>query len=80
MTYFVDESNKAHYQSEISGKMLAYLTANPRRVQIRERNGKRSFAIADVTNAETAVAILSEIIARPRSMMVNRCPPDIFHP
>ena len=45
------------------GKMLAYLTANPRRVQIRERNGKRSFAIADVTNVETAVAILSEIIA-----------------
>ncbi|WP_290137355.1 TRCF domain-containing protein, partial [Duncaniella muris] len=62
-TYFVDESNKAYYQSEMFGKMLAYLTANPRRVQIRERNGKRSFAIADVTNVETAVAILSEIIA-----------------
>ena len=62
-TYFVDESNKAYYQSEMFGKMLAYLTANPRRVQIRERNGKRSFAIADVTNVETAVVILSEIIA-----------------
>ena len=61
-TYFVDESNKAYYQSEMFGKMLGYLTSHPRRVQIRERGGKRSFAIADVPNVETAVAILSEIV------------------
>ncbi len=61
-TYFVDESNKAYYQSEMFGKMLGYLTAHPRRVQIRERNGKRSFAIADVDTVESAVAILQEII------------------
>ena len=61
-TFFVDESNKAYYQSEMFGKMLNYLTANPRRVQIRERNGKRSFAIADVDTVETAVAILQQII------------------
>lgn len=61
-TYFVDESNKAYYQSEMFGKMLAYLTANPRRVQIREKNGKRSFAFSDVTTVETAVSILQQII------------------
>ncbi|MDE5649883.1 MAG: hypothetical protein K2I35_02545, partial [Duncaniella sp.] len=61
-TYFVDESNKAYYQSDMFGKMLNYLTANPRRVQIRERNGKRSFAISDIGNVETAVAILQQII------------------
>lgn len=61
-TYFVDESNKAYYQSEMFGKMLAYLTANPRRVQIREKNGKRSFAFSDVTTVETAVTILQQII------------------
>lgn len=61
-TYFVDESNKAYYQSEMFGKMLNYLTSNPRRVQIRERNGKRSFAIGDVTTVEDAVAILTDII------------------
>jgi len=62
-TYFVDESNKAYYQSEMFGKMLAYLTSNPRRVQIRERNGKRSFAIADVGSVETAVDILRQILS-----------------
>ena len=62
-TYFVDESNKAYYQSEMFGKMLAYLTANPRRVQIREKNGKRSFAFSDVTTVETAVTILQQIIS-----------------
>ncbi len=61
-TYFVDESNKAYYQSEMFGRMLNYLTANPRRVQIRERNGKRSFAFDNIGNVETAVAILQQII------------------
>lgn len=61
-TYFVNESNKAYYQSEMFGKMLVYLTANPRRVQIREKNGKRSFAFSDVTTVETAVTILQQII------------------
>ena len=42
--------------------MLAYLPANPRRVQIREKNGKRSFAFSDVTTVETAVTILQQII------------------
>ncbi len=61
-TYFVDESNKAYYQSEMFGKMLDYLTANPRRVQIRERNGRRSFAFGNVDTVESAVDILQQII------------------
>ncbi len=61
-TYFVDESNKAYYQSDMFGRMLNYLTAHPRRVQIRENGGKRSFAILNVKTVETAVAILQEII------------------
>ncbi len=61
-TYFVDESNKAYYQSDMFGRMLGYLTAHPRRVQIRENGGKRSFGILNVKTVETAVAILQEII------------------
>ncbi len=61
-TYFVDESNKAYYQSDMFGRMLNYLTAHPRRVQIRENGGKRSFGILNVKTVETAVAILEEII------------------
>ncbi|MCM1163736.1 MAG: transcription-repair coupling factor [Muribaculaceae bacterium] len=61
-TYFVDESNKAYYQSEMFGRMLSYLTAHPRRVQIRERDGRRSFAIGNVPTVESALAILTEIL------------------
>ena len=61
-TYFVDESNKAYYNSDMFGRMLTYLTANSRRVQIRENNGRRSFAFLNVPSVETAVAILQEII------------------
>ena len=59
--YFVDDSNKAYYQSPAFGKILTYLQSNPKRCQIREKNGKRSFAIANVPNVETAVEILQTI-------------------
>ena len=63
--YFVDESNRAYYQSPVFGKLLNYLQANARRCKIRERNGKRSFAITSVETVETAVAILTEIHSLP---------------
>lgn len=63
--YFVDESNRAYYQSPVFGKLLNYLQANARRCKIRERNGKRSFAITSVDTVETAVAILTEIHSLP---------------
>ncbi len=66
-TYFVDESNIAYYQSEMFGRMLSYLTAHPRRVQIRDRNGKRSFAFTKVHSVAEAVAILTEILSNHRN-------------
>lgn len=63
--YFVDESNKAYYQSPMFGRLLTYLQQNSLRVKIRERNGRNSFAVADVGNVETAVAILTEIQTLP---------------
>ena len=61
--YFVDDSNKAYYQSPMFGRILRYLQENPKRCRIRETNGRRSFAIANVTTVETAVAILDHILA-----------------
>lgn len=61
-TYFVGKSNEAYYQSEMFGRMVAYLTAHPRRVQIRERDGRQSFAFLNIPTVETAVTILTEII------------------
>lgn len=59
--HFVDESNKAYYQSRAFGKILKFLTDNPRRVRIREKDGRRSFAIADVPTVDEAVSILKSI-------------------
>ncbi|MCM1520054.1 MAG: transcription-repair coupling factor [Lachnoclostridium sp.] len=63
--YFVDKTNKAYYQSPMFGRLLNYLQQNPRRCKIRERNDRNSFAITDVPNVETAVAILDQVLALP---------------
>ncbi len=63
--YFVDETNKAYYMSPMFGRLLRYLQENPRRVAIREKGGKRSFAINNVNRVEEAVAILDYILALP---------------
>ena len=61
--YFVDDSNKAYYQSPMFGRLLNYLQNNPRRCRIREKNGRRSFAISDVPTVEEAVSILQQILS-----------------
>ena len=60
--YFVDDSNKAYYQSPMFGKILIYLQSHPRRAQLRERNGKRSMSFADVPTVEEGVDILQQIL------------------
>ncbi|MDE7119625.1 MAG: transcription-repair coupling factor, partial [Muribaculaceae bacterium] len=63
--YFVDDSNKAYYQSAAFGRLVAYLQQNPRRVKIRENaaTGRRSFAISDVSTVEAAVDILNTVLS-----------------
>ncbi len=61
--YFVDETNRAYYQSPMFGKLLQYLQENPRRCRIREKAGKRSFAISAVETVEEAVDILQSVLA-----------------
>ncbi|MCH5220713.1 MAG: transcription-repair coupling factor [Muribaculaceae bacterium] len=61
--FFVDESNKAYYQSPMFGKLVRYLQINYKRMQIRERNGRRSFVIAKVPTVEEALAILNEVLS-----------------
>ena len=60
--YFVDESNKAYYQSPMFGRLLNYLQRNPKRVAIRQRDRRRSFAIQSVSTVAEANDILSEIL------------------
>lgn len=60
--YFVDDSNRAYYQSPMFGKLLNYLQQNSRRCRIREKNSRRSFAISNVPTVEEAVAILNSVL------------------
>ena len=62
LTFFVDENNKAYYQSPMFGRMLAYLQQHMDSVEIRERNGRRSFAFDHVTTVTAAFRILSSIL------------------
>lgn len=59
--YFVDNSNVAYYQSPMFGRILHYLQNNTSRCRIREKNGRRSFAITSVPTVEEAVYILTTI-------------------
>ena len=63
--YFVDESNKAYYQSPMFGRLLRFLQENPRRVAIRDKGGKRSFVVSDVVRVEDAVSILDHVLNLP---------------
>ncbi len=61
--YFVGEDNKAYYQSPMFGRLLNFLYQNPKRVQIRDRNGRRSFLVSNVPNVETAVSLLDDVLS-----------------
>ena len=67
--YFVDDSNKAYYQSAAFGRLVTFLQQNPARVKIRENaaTGRRSFAIATVPTVSSAAALLASVRALPAS-------------
>ena len=63
--YFVDDSNAAFYQSAMFGRLLNYMQLNMRRARLRQKNDRRSMAVSDVPDVETAVVLLQEIIDLP---------------
>ena len=63
--FFVSNPDSPFYQSQAFGKVIDYMMKYTRRCDLREQNGKRSMLIKDVTNVETAVSVLQEIVALP---------------
>lgn len=61
--FFVSEQNLAYYQSPMFGRIIDYVTRNPRDCQFRERDGRRSIVIANVDSVEHATGILATILA-----------------
>ena len=64
--YFVDESNKAYYQSPMFGRLLHYLSLNPRRVKIRQGDtGRRSFQVLNIPTVPDALNVLQTALTLP---------------
>ena len=63
--FFVSNPDSPFYQSQSFGKVIDYMMKYTRRCDLREQNGRRSLVIKDITNVETAVSILQEIVALP---------------
>ncbi|MDE6276662.1 MAG: transcription-repair coupling factor [Muribaculaceae bacterium] len=61
--YFVDESNRAYYQSPMFGRILNYVAHNARRASLKERNGRRSITLEAVPTVAVATALLKEILS-----------------
>ena len=60
--YFVSNAESPYYQSEAFGKVLNYVSRNPRQCNFRETNGKRSIVISSVPSVETALSICRAIM------------------
>ena len=59
--YFVGDDNKAYYLSKAFGRVLSYVQANPKRIQLRDNAGKRSILISNVPGVSQALDILSQM-------------------
>ena len=60
--YFVSNADSPYYQSDAFGKVLNYVSRNPRQCNFRETNGKRSIVIASVPSVGAALAICQAIL------------------
>ena len=58
---FVSNLNSAYYKSNAFGKCINYIAANPRRCNIKEKNGKRSMIVSNIKTVGDAVFVLREI-------------------
>ena len=61
--FFISNQESPYYQSAAFGKVIDYMSKNPRYCNLREQNGKRSMVVKNVETVETAVGILQEIVS-----------------
>ena len=61
--YFVSKPDSPYYQSAAFGKIIDYMAKYPRVCNLREQNGRRSMIVKDITDVDSAVRILQEIVS-----------------
>ena len=60
--YFVSRDDSPYFQSEAFGRILHYVSDNPRRCNFREGSGKHSVVISDVPTVAIALSICQHIL------------------
>lgn len=60
--HFISDNDSPYYQSEIFGKVLAFMAQNHKICQLRDKNGKRSMVLLHVKTVETAVNLLEQML------------------
>lgn len=63
--FFINNPDSPYFQSQAFGKLIDYMTIYTRRCDLRDQNGRRSMIVKDVSNVETAVSVLLEIVGLP---------------
>jgi len=58
---FVSRDDSPYYRSDIFGKVLTYITQNARRCNLKDRNGRRSMVVENVTAVGGATQILQDM-------------------
>ncbi len=61
--FFVNNPESPYFQSAAFGKIIDYMSKNPRYCNLRDQHGKRSMIVKNINDVETAVAILQEIVS-----------------
>ena len=61
--YFVSRDDSPYYQSEAFGRILHYVSNNPRQCNFREASGKRSVVISEVPTVAAALSICRQILS-----------------
>lgn len=60
--YLVSNTESPYYQSEAFGKILQFISFNPRRCQIKEIKGKRFVSVAEVATVQKALDVMLAIL------------------
>ena len=61
--YFVSRDDSPYYQSDAFGRILHYVSNNPRQCNFREGSGKRSVVISGVPTVASALTICQQILS-----------------
>ena len=59
--FLVSNLQSPYYQSDEFGRLLQYMSRNPRKTKLRENNGKRSVVFTDVKSVEEAWGIMENM-------------------